>query len=80
MKYALIGCGAISKNHIQAALAADLEIVALCDVVVPNMETALQLIPEERNRNFTTGIVLFVLFLYWLYSLWGDGFQWIFSR
>ena len=51
MKYALIGCGAISKNHIQAALAADLEIVALCDVVVPNMETALQLIPEERRES-----------------------------
>ncbi len=32
MKYALIGCGRISINHIRAAIANNLEIVALCDV------------------------------------------------
>lgn len=32
MKYALIGCGRISPNHIAAAQKNDLEIVALCDV------------------------------------------------
>lgn len=33
MKYALIGCGRVSKNHIKAAKANGLEIVALCDIV-----------------------------------------------
>jgi predicted dehydrogenase len=32
LKYALIGCGRISPNHIQAALDNNLEIVALCDL------------------------------------------------
>lgn len=38
MKYGLIGCGRISPNHIAAALANELEIVALCDVVLENIE------------------------------------------
>jgi len=38
MKYALIGCGRISPNHIMAAKRNDLEIVALCDVVEENIE------------------------------------------
>ncbi|MBQ8164282.1 MAG: Gfo/Idh/MocA family oxidoreductase [Clostridia bacterium] len=38
MKYGLIGCGRISPNHIAAALANNLEIVALCDVVADNIE------------------------------------------
>ena len=37
MKYALIGCGRISPNHIQAAINNKLEIVALCDIVEQNM-------------------------------------------
>ena len=37
MKYALIGCGRISPNHIAAAKKNDLEIVALCDVNKENM-------------------------------------------
>ena len=32
MKYALIGCGRISPNHISAALNSKLDIVALCDL------------------------------------------------
>ena len=32
MKYALIGCGRISPNHIAAAIENNLDIVALCDV------------------------------------------------
>lgn len=51
MKYALIGCGMISKNHISAAIAANLEIAAVCDVVPQNMENALNLIPEEQRGN-----------------------------
>lgn len=43
MKYALIGCGRISPNHIAAAKHNNLEIVALCDVVENNMiEKALK--------------------------------------
>ena len=37
MRYALIGCGRISPNHIVAAKANGLEIVAICDVVTDNM-------------------------------------------
>ncbi|MBR2877099.1 MAG: Gfo/Idh/MocA family oxidoreductase, partial [Clostridia bacterium] len=38
MKYALIGCGRVSGNHIKAALENNLEIVALCDVVPEKAE------------------------------------------
>ncbi len=38
MKYALIGCGRISPNHIAAALAKNLEIVGLCDVNEESMD------------------------------------------
>ena len=33
MKYALIGCGRISGNHIDAALKNGLDVVALCDII-----------------------------------------------
>ncbi len=38
MKYALIGCGRISPNHIVAASKLSLEIVALCDIVSDNID------------------------------------------
>lgn len=38
MKYALIGCGRISPNHIAAAKKNELEIVALCDIEEDNMK------------------------------------------
>lgn len=38
MRFALIGCGRISPNHIVAAQKNDLTIVALCDVVSENMK------------------------------------------
>ena len=37
MKYALIGCGRISPNHIEAAKNNNLDIVAICDIVSDNM-------------------------------------------
>lgn len=40
MKYALIGCGRISSNHIQAAKNNKLEIMAVCDIV-----------PEKMSRS-----------------------------
>lgn len=42
MKYALIGCGRISPNHIAAAKANNLEIVALCDIVTENIEDKIR--------------------------------------
>lgn len=38
LKYALIGCGRISPNHIAAALENELEIVAVCDIEESKME------------------------------------------
>lgn len=38
MKYALIGCGRISPNHVAAAVENGLEIVALCDVIPESAE------------------------------------------
>ncbi len=49
MKYALIGCGMISPNHIKAALETGLEIAALCDISEENCNKALALIPEDRR-------------------------------
>ena len=37
MRYALIGCGRISPNHIAAAVANNLEIVGLCDLEMENI-------------------------------------------
>lgn len=41
MRYALIGCGRISTNHIKAALNNKLEVVAVCDIVPEHMEDVL---------------------------------------
>lgn len=41
MKYALIGCGRISTNHVKAAINNKLEIVAVCDIVPEHMEELL---------------------------------------
>ena len=38
MKYALIGCGRVSGNHIKAAMLNELDIVALCDIVPEKAE------------------------------------------
>lgn len=51
MKYALIGCGMISPNHIKAALENNLEIVALCDLVEESLNKALESIPEDKRSN-----------------------------
>ena len=38
MKYALIGCGRISPNHIEAAKNNRLDFVAMCDIVPEVMQ------------------------------------------
>lgn len=50
MRYALIGCGRVSKNHIKAAALNDLEIVALCDLIP---EKAKKLIDEFSLKSDT---------------------------
>lgn len=49
MRYALIGCGMISPNHVKAAMETGLEIAALCDISEENRRKALELIPEDRR-------------------------------
>jgi len=52
MKYALIGCGRISPNHIAAARENNLEIAALCDIVPENMEDKIErfMLPPDIRR------------------------------
>lgn len=52
MRYALIGCGRISTNHIYAALENHLEIVAVCDIVPGHMEQLL----KKHHLEGETGI------------------------
>ena len=46
MKYALIGCGRISVNHIQAALNNNLEIVGICDLIEERMKEKKEKFPD----------------------------------
>jgi predicted dehydrogenase len=50
MKYALIGCGRIAVNHIQAAVNNKIDIIAICDIVLENMENLLT-ICNVQNRE-----------------------------
>lgn len=49
MKYALIGCGRISPNHIAAAKTNGLEFVGLCDIVKENIQD--KIIKFELNPD-----------------------------
>ncbi len=51
MKYALIGCGRISTNHIKAAVQNNLDIVAVCDVVDAHMEEVLAKHELQNDAN-----------------------------
>lgn len=51
MKYALIGCGRISTNHIKAAVNNKLEIVAVCDIVPEHMENVLMKHGLEKETS-----------------------------
>lgn len=42
MKYALIGCGRISTNHVKAVINNKLEFAAVCDIVPEHMEVVLE--------------------------------------
>ena len=49
MKYALIGCGRISVNHIQAALNNNLEIIGICDLLEERMKEKKEMFPEIKE-------------------------------
>ncbi len=51
MKYALVGCGRISRNHIKAAVINKMDIVAVCDIVPENMESVLSLFNLEKDES-----------------------------
>lgn len=51
MKFALIGCGRISVNHIRAALNNRLEIAAVCDLLPEKMEALLAGFGLEKDGS-----------------------------
>ncbi|NOG29137.1 Gfo/Idh/MocA family protein [Lysinibacillus fusiformis] len=55
MKYALIGCGRISSNHIAAALKNQIDIVAICDLTETKMDETIRefnLLNVEKYTNY----------------------------
>lgn len=52
MKYALIGCGRISPNHIEAARNNNLEFVAMCDVIPEVMQDKSDKFDLERVHKY----------------------------
>ena len=53
MKYALIGCGRISPNHIAAAKANGLELVGICDIDPKNMHDKVIKFDLESVHTYT---------------------------
>lgn len=51
MKYALIGCGRISVNHMKAAVNNNLDIVAVCDLQPEHMESTLDKQGLEKDNS-----------------------------
>jgi len=53
MKYALIGCGRISPNHIEAAKNNNLDFVAMCDIVPEMMQEKAKKFNLESVKQYT---------------------------
>ncbi len=53
MKYALIGCGRISPNHIEAAKNNNLEFVAMCDIIPEAMQEKSDKFGLENVHRYT---------------------------
>lgn len=53
MKYALIGCGRISPNHIEAAKNNNLDFVAMCDIVPQMMQEKSDRFNLQAVRRYT---------------------------
>lgn len=54
MKYALIGCGRISPNHIAAAQNNNLEIAALCDLLMDNVVDKMKKFDISKQTGIYT--------------------------
>ena len=52
MKYAIIGCGRIAKNHIKAALDNNLNIVAVCVVLEDNIDDIIEKNQIENTKKY----------------------------
>lgn len=50
MKYALIGCGRIAPNHLEAAINNDLEIVGLCDIIPEHIDNLVSKLNIDVNK------------------------------
>ena len=50
MRYALIGCGRISPNHISAAINNNLELVAFCDIIPEKTKEKKEMF-KEKTQN-----------------------------
>lgn len=53
MKYALIGCGRISPNHIEAAKNNGLDFVAMCDIIPEVMEEKSNKFGLQKVKKYT---------------------------
>lgn len=55
MKYALIGCGRISINHLRAAVINELEVVGLCDINLENIKNLREKLakPLLKTKDFS---------------------------
>ena len=53
MKYALIGCGRISPNHIEAAKNNKLDFVAMCDIVPEIMQEKAEKFSLQAVKQYT---------------------------
>lgn len=53
LRYALIGCGRISPNHIEAAKNTGLHMVAICDIVKEKMLEKAQTFGLDKVRQYT---------------------------
>ena len=51
MKYALIGCGRIAPNHLEAAVNNNLEVVGICDIIPEHMDILIEKV-GMKDRNF----------------------------
>lgn len=52
LRYALIGCGRISPNNIQAAINNNMEIVALCDIVLDRAKEKAAMFNLENSKIY----------------------------
>ena len=60
MKYALIGCGRISPNHIEAARNNNLDIVGICDILPEMMDQKAReygLIDIKKYTNYNQMLI-----------------------